>query len=500
MALLKVCRRPALLILCTAWFSLKAYGSVWSWSGGGGANSYWNNSANWGFAGIPTNGDTLIFPASQPNLLNTNNIAGLVLNQIRFVGAGGGYDLRGNAFTVTNNIEATNTSGANTIENYITFSNVDQSMDVTVSLTLSGVLSGPVGLVKNGTGTLQLNGPLSNTYGGTTTVNSGLLQLAKSGSPAATAIPGNLVVGNGSSAATVQNILNIEITNTANVTINNAGLWDMNGYYETIGTNLTLNGNASLTNANPLFLSPNATVTANPGFLANCSIGGKLNVNSNTCTFNVSGGLLIGSLLMPASVSGGATITKTGAGYLFLTASNSFTGPVNIANGTLAVGNPYALGSTNAGTTVSNSATLWIASVSVTNEPLTIASTGIGLENASGANTWVGTNITLAAATTFEIDGASLELQCPIGGSGGFTKTGTGTLTLDGSTANSYAGATTVNGGLLQLGKPNSVTAIPGPLALGTNTTVRLLNHFQINNPATPVTLADFSLDRKSVV
>jgi hypothetical protein len=72
---------------------------------------------------------------------------------------------------------------------------------------------------------------------------------------------------------------------------------------------------------------------------------------------------------------------------------------------------------------VSNSATLQISGVSVTNEPLTIASTGIGLINASGANAWVSSGITLAAATTFQIDGASLDLQCPISGPGGFTKT-----------------------------------------------------------------------------
>src|ERR1039457_639294 len=106
-----------LLLIASVIFAVSSQAAVWSWSGGGGANAYWNNSANWGFAGIPGNGDTVIFPASQPNELNTNNIAGLVLNQIRFAGAGGGYDLRGNAFTLTDSIWATNTTGANTIRN-----------------------------------------------------------------------------------------------------------------------------------------------------------------------------------------------------------------------------------------------------------------------------------------------------------------------------------------------------------------------------------------------
>src|SRR5580704_13948400 len=95
-------RWPALLTVCAALLALPARGAVLSWSGGGGAN------ANWRFVGTPNSGDTLIFPASQPDLVNTNNIAGLTLNQIIFAGPGGGYDIRGNPFTLTNNIEATN--------------------------------------------------------------------------------------------------------------------------------------------------------------------------------------------------------------------------------------------------------------------------------------------------------------------------------------------------------------------------------------------------------
>src|SRR5215469_16967629 len=60
--------------------------AVFSWSGGSGSSSSWSDSANWGFAGIPTNGDILIFPASQPRLINSNDIPNLTLNQIRFVG------------------------------------------------------------------------------------------------------------------------------------------------------------------------------------------------------------------------------------------------------------------------------------------------------------------------------------------------------------------------------------------------------------------------------
>src|ERR1019366_10389737 len=118
------CRKGRRWLFClffiyTTIFALNSSrAAVLSWSGGG-ANANWNNTANWGFAGIPANGDTVIFPALQPNALNTNNIVGLTLNRIVFAGAGGGYDIRGNAITLTNNIEATNSVGANTIENLI---------------------------------------------------------------------------------------------------------------------------------------------------------------------------------------------------------------------------------------------------------------------------------------------------------------------------------------------------------------------------------------------
>ncbi len=55
-----------IVAVCAGLFSVAGYGNTLSWSGGGGANAYWNNSANWGFAGVPANGDTVIFqPASQ---------------------------------------------------------------------------------------------------------------------------------------------------------------------------------------------------------------------------------------------------------------------------------------------------------------------------------------------------------------------------------------------------------------------------------------------------
>src|SRR6185369_6347032 len=52
-------------------------------------------------------------------------------------------------------------------------------------------------------------------------------------------------------------------------------------------------------------------------------------------------------------ISGGGTVTKSSSGTLLLSGVNSFTGVVNVAAGTLQVGNGSALGATNGGTIVS---------------------------------------------------------------------------------------------------------------------------------------------------
>src|SRR5262245_36763592 len=118
-------------LLCSLAATTPLRAAVLTWTGGGGANANWNTSANWGGAGTPANGDTLVFPGGAANLVNTNNLAGLTLSQIRFTGASGAYSIRGNSFTLTNSILATNTAGSSTLGNDITLSTAD--ITVTVS-------------------------------------------------------------------------------------------------------------------------------------------------------------------------------------------------------------------------------------------------------------------------------------------------------------------------------------------------------------------------------
>src|ERR1043165_5093884 len=98
---LRLLRIAALTVCFLCLQLILVHANILSWSGTGTTGN-WNDSGNWGAVGIPADGDTLVFVTGQPRASNTNNISNLTLSQIRFVGAGGGYALYGNSFTLTN--------------------------------------------------------------------------------------------------------------------------------------------------------------------------------------------------------------------------------------------------------------------------------------------------------------------------------------------------------------------------------------------------------------
>ncbi len=130
-----------------------------------------------------------------------------------------------------------------------------------------------------------------------------------------------------------------------------------------------------------------------------------------------------------------ASLTKAGAGTLVLSGANTFTGTTTLNAGTLSVGADANLG--NGNTLIFNGGTLQI--------------TGTTLNSYAGG--FIGTHaVTLTAGQTagFDIAGATNTFivgQILNQGAGGLMKTGPGTLVLGG--ANTYTGATIVNGGTL---------------------------------------------------
>ena len=175
--------------------------------------------------------------------------------------------------------------------------------------------------------------------------------------------------------------------------------------------------------------------------------------------------------------------------------------------------NATGLGTTAAGTTVSNGATLQLqGGITVGSETLNIRGTGAGgqtgaLVNVSGTNNYGGL-LTLAGATTLSSDSGTLNLtnagtitgatfgltltgagngsiSSIIGTtSGSLTKSGTGTWTLSG--ANTFTGATTVSGGTLTLanGSGSALGSTSG-ITVNSGGTLFLGASNQINNTAT---------------
>ncbi len=422
-----------------------------SWSGAGTTGN-WSESANWGYAGVPATGDTLIFSSGQPRTANTNNLAGLVLNQVQFLGPAGGYTLYGNAFTLTNGILANNTVGTNTVYNSITVASADNPITVAASagLVLNGVLSGTVGVTKSGGGILTYQGPSSNPYSGTTRVNAGILHLNVGGY---SAFGGPLIIGDGSGTGSpiVRNLQFQEISESIPITINKNGLLDLNGYNELIGNSLTLNEGKVQTLAGLLTLADNSTIAVS----GNSQINGNMNLGTGTLTIQGSGFLFLDPVL-----SGSANVVKNGSVNVGLGSANSFTGNFT-ANGSgwLWAHNSLSFGATNGGVTINDS--VWLAisqNINITNKALTLNSPGYTvMVYDSSSNSWSGTFTNNATAVLDINTNCALNLIGTIYGSGGLTKLSPGTLVLGGTVNNEYQGDTILNDGLMLLDKLNCI-------------------------------------------
>lgn len=169
----------------------------------------------------------------------------------------------------------------------------------------------------------------------------------------------------------------------------------------------------------------------------------------------------------------GATLTKNTAGSATLSATNTYTGGTSVAAGTLVVTADGALGTTAGGTQVASGATLDLNSVAyTTTEGLQLQ--GGTLQTSSGTSSFAGA-IEFAATSTIDVAaGATLALSgnmSETGGSFGLTKTGTGSLTVSGSSLTN-TGLTSVNAGELILNAtlPGNVTVASGASLAGNMT------------------------------
>jgi autotransporter-associated beta strand protein len=491
------------IFIMIAWQN-EAQAATRTWDGSSSGN--WATGANWAGGTAPTAGDDLVFPTGVTQLVMTNNFSpNRAFNSITILGVN--YILRGNPIILTNGVRTGNSSAANALDTDVelrgnqTFYVTNQSASLLLratnlnlnanTLTVNGLgrteisnsISGSGGVIKLGANVLEFYGSQPNTYTGSTTVSEGTLQLNKSAG--VSAIAGALGIGDGAGGAAsdvVELLAANQIGNSVTVSIDSSGVLDLNDHNDTIGALALLDSASVTTGTGTLTLGGDVTVNSS----GNASISGNLSLGSVTRGFHVTGVPVTSThLSVSAQISGSAGIMKDGLSGMVLSGSNSFSGTVTVNAGTLTAGNSFALGATNAGIIIRSNATLAVQpNIHIGPEPLTLDSTNafasLGSFAGSGSNSYAG-NITLLRDSIIRSD-ATLNLTGAIGGSGGLTKSGSGTLRVSGANANTYVGATTVTGGVMQLGKNAGVAAVPGDLEIGVGSfaTVSLLAAQQI--------------------
>lgn len=213
-------------------------------------------------------------------------------------------------------------------------------------------------------------------------------------------------------------------------------------------------------------------------------------VNSGGATFENGSG---SSLNVNVPISGAGTLTKSGLGTVTLGTNNSHGGGTTISSGTLRAGHNSAFGSgtlTLGGGTVasdSDAARTITNAVSFTGDA-TFGQTSGGTGALAFSNASLGSSVrdlTVNVATTFE--GA-------ITNTGGINKLGNGTLTMAGSSANTYSGATKVSAGVLRLNKTGA-EAVVGSIEVATGATLLVSASGQVSDTSS-VTLSGGTIQR----
>jgi autotransporter-associated beta strand protein len=143
--------------------------------------------------------------------------------------------------------------------------------------------------------------------------------------------------------------------------------------------------------------------------------------------------------VISAALAGAGGLTKTGSGTLILSGANTYSGGTAVNAGTLQLSGAGTLGSTAGALTVNGGALDLGGTAQTQNGGLTMTGGIIA-------------NGTLSSSSDFAVQAGAI--SAILAGSGGLTKTGSGTLALAG--INTYAGATRVNQGTLMAGTVNA--------------------------------------------
>ena len=358
-------------------------------------------------------------------------------------------------------------------------------VDAGTTLGYGGIVAGPGALAKSDTGTLVLTG--NNTYGGTTTVSAGTLQVGNGGTS------GTL----GTGAVTNNGTLSFNRSDASSVanTIGGTGSLVQAGTGTTI-----LNGNN--TYAGTTTVSAGTLQVGNGGTSGTLGTGAV--TNNGTLSFDRSDASTVAN-----TIGGTGSLVQAGTGTTVLIGNNTYADTTTVSAGTLQVGNGGTSGTLGTGA-VTNNGTLSFNRSDASTVANTIGGTGslvqagTGTTVLTGNNAYAGTTTVNAGTLQVGNGGASGTLGTgavtnngtlsfnrsdastvanTIGGTGNLVQAGTGTTTLAG--ANTYAGTTTISAGVLRISADNNLGTAPTSATAG-----QLLL-----NGGTLETTASFTLD-----
>lgn len=508
---------------CTIAFTLLTAGHAMAQSAWSGAtNTTWNEAGNWDV--LPVTSATLNFGGEPANMPTNNDFVGLTTGAINFTNNGidiaevgppagtgdVGFTLGSPGQTVTlgGNISSTAIPGAGVV--LTDTINLNLTLNANRTISTNGVGSGKShNIVVNGnitetggartltkggqfpSGILTLAG--NNTYNGFTVIETGTVTVSK------IADSGDSNLGYGSQitlsfggTVSTLNYNGSGSTTNRKVQLGSSNAGQVGGTAGgTISASGTNGGTGLVFTASPFIQTVSSTAASRTLTL----------LGANTDANQISGSIVDVETEVLPEVTTATLVTKSNAGRWILSGDNSYTGASSITAGNLNIRHANALGSTLAGTTVSNAgAQLEIegSGISFAAEPLTLTSGTSGtamLRNISGNNTWNGsitatTVVGTANLARIQSDAGTLTLAGALSGGGAdnsFVLQGAGNIDVTGSisgairvnsgsngaglrslsNANNYTGLTTLGGGVLRLDHP---TAIPGGIGISGGT------------------------------
>ncbi len=355
------------------------------------------------------------------------------------------------ALTVSGNSSLAASGASRAVANNVIL-NATGTVNGTQDLALSGIVSGTGALTKAGTNNLTLSG--SNTYSGNTTATAGLLTIGNDRALGA----GTLVLNGG----TIQADTARSVSNAISLAASSAILG---------ASNLTFTGTATNTMAgNPtLNISNTGTITFGLFNLGTNSTARTVTIN------NTAGTTVIGTVAGFNGATSASALSKSGAGTLFLSGSNLYSGGTTISAGTLrATSSGSVLGT---GTLTLSGGTLELANntgLNYGNNTLVSGNAAITSDILSGSTGVTGTlGILNLGAQTLTINrGANVS-----SGTAGITFT-SGTLTGNATFAVANGALLTINGNLIGANRSVTVNAtgdmvVGGTVAVGTGTLLK---------------------------